>query len=72
MLQCRCSGTVVISGSTTTIDPLRAHTLSVAVLPSWFLAFSLVALRVLGLKNYRAEGVNQPSPQLVTICSLLI
>ena len=70
-----CSGAaapVPLSGryTTTSIRSVRAR--SRCRLPSRFLAFSLVALRVLGLgnKNSRAKRVNQPM-QLVTTHSLL-
>ncbi|CAB1109388.1 unnamed protein product [Ectocarpus sp. CCAP 1310/34] len=44
LLRCRCSGDAVASPSTTKLDPLRFVHALVAVLPSRFLAFSLVAL----------------------------
>ena len=64
MLRCRCSVRRRCSQPehNATRPAPSVHAL-VAVLPSRFLAFSLVALKVLGLKNKnsRAEGVNQPS-----------
>lgn len=46
---------------------------ALVAVPSRFLAFSLVALKVLGLKNKnsRAEGSTSPV-QLVATCSLLL
>ena len=75
-----CSGAdapfdaAVGSPSTTTLDPLRPHTLSLLSFPVGPSPSPLFALKVgtgSGKENSRAEG-NQPKLQLVTICSLLL
>ena len=75
MLRCRCSIRRRCSQpeQNATRPAPSVHAL-VAVLPSRFLAFSLIALKALGLKknkNSRAEWSTSPV-QLVATCSLLL
>ncbi|CAB1101970.1 unnamed protein product [Ectocarpus sp. CCAP 1310/34] len=56
LLRCCFSGAAVASPSTTKLDPLRFVHALVAVLSSRFLAFSLVALRILGLQIVAFKG----------------